>query len=228
LASRTLATAFEARLLSLGWTVYLRALQAWDRLRLWWLMRTHPGLSIHPTATTNLAAASIWLAPGATLRIGPHVETDRLPGRLVLRVEADAEMEIGAGSWLRTDVEQIRLVAFSGGRLSLGRDTWLNGCQLHAKQSIEVEEGAMIGPGTRIYDANHGIDDEHPEQSLPVRIGEFTWIASDVTVLAGIEIGGHCVVGSRAVVNRSIPPHTLAVGAPAKPAGTVGKRRAFM
>ena len=86
----------------------------------------------------------------------------------------------------------------------------------------------MIGPGTRIYDSDHAIDEETPARAKPVRIGEFTWIASDVTVLQGVEIGGHCVIGARAVVSRSLPPHTIAVGAPATPRGTVGKRRAFM
>jgi acetyltransferase-like isoleucine patch superfamily enzyme len=36
------------------------------------------------------------------------------------------------------------------------------------------------------------------------------------------------VIGSRSVVTRSIPDHSLAYGAPAKPHGRVGRRRAFM
>jgi acetyltransferase-like isoleucine patch superfamily enzyme len=213
---------------ALWWKTRLRAVQALDRFRLRRLMKAHPGLEIHPTATTNLAAARFRLDPGAVLRIGPRVDTERLPGQLVFHVEAGAEIEIGAGSWIRTEIEPVRLVAFQGARLVLGTDTWLNGCQLSAKTAIDVEEGAMIGPGTRIYDSNHAVDEERPAESRPIRIGEFTWIASDVTVLPGVEIGGHCVIGSRAVVTRSIPPHTIAHGSPARPAGSVGKRRAFM
>jgi tetrahydrodipicolinate N-succinyltransferase len=210
------------------WIVYLRALQHVDRLRLRLLMRRHPGLEIDPTASTNLAAARFSLDPGATLRIGAEVTTERLPGKLVFHVEEGARVEVGAGSWLRCEIEQVRLTALAGARLILGPDTWMNGCQLSAQLRIDVDEGAMIGPGTRIYDSEHAIDEDRPGTAKPVRIGEFTWIASDVTVVAGVEIGGHCVIGSRAVVTRSIPAHTSAHGVPARPRGTVGKRRAFM
>ncbi len=218
----------RARLRSWALRVYLHALQAWDRMRLRRLVRTHPGLEIDPTASTNLACARFELEPGARLRIGARVFTERLPGRLVLHVAAGARMEIGDGSWLRCEVEKIRLVAFEGARLDLGRDCWLNGCQLSAKERIDVAEGAMIGPGTRIYDSDHALDEEHPPRRAAVRIGEFTWIASDATVLCGVEIGGHCVIGSRSVVTRSLPAHSVAVGAPARPQGRVGRRRAFL
>ena len=49
----------------------LRAIQTWDRLRLRRLMRTHPGLRIDPSSSTNLAVARFELAPGAELVIGP-------------------------------------------------------------------------------------------------------------------------------------------------------------
>jgi maltose O-acetyltransferase len=212
----------------LGWIAYLRTLQAIDRLHLFWLQRRHKGLEIDPSASTNLACARFRLDPGSRLRIGAGVFTERIPGRLVFHVETGAEIEVGAGSWLRCEIEQTRLTALAGARLVLGRDTWLNGCQLSAKLFIDVGEGAMIGPGTRVYDSEHAIDEERPETAAAVRIGEFTWIASDATVVAGVEIGGHCVIGSRAVVTRSIPPHTLAHGVPARPRGIVGKRRAFM
>jgi UDP-3-O-[3-hydroxymyristoyl] glucosamine N-acyltransferase len=172
--------------------------------------------------------ARFQLDPGATLVIGAGVTTERLPGRLVFQVEEGARVEIGSGSWLRCEIEPVRLTAMAGGQLTLGPDTWMNGCQLSAKVQIDVEEGAMIGPGTRIYDSEHAVDEDRPATASAVRIGEFTWIASDATVVAGVEIGGHCVIGSRAVVTRSIPAHSLAHGVPAKPRGTVGKRRAFM
>jgi acetyltransferase-like isoleucine patch superfamily enzyme len=222
------ARAPRDRLRSLLQRVYLRLLQAWDRARLARLARAHPGLEIDATASTNLASAKFELAPGARLRIVAGVLTERLPGRLVFYVGPGAQMEIGDGTWLRCEVEQIRLVAFEGARLELGRDCWLNGCQLSAKQHIEVAEGASIGPGSRVYDSDHALDEEHSERCAAVRIGEFSWVSSDVTVLRGVEIGSHCVIGSRSVVTRSIPSHSLAHGAPARTHGRVGRRRAFM
>jgi len=57
-----------------------------------------------------------------------------------------------------------------------------------------------------------------------VRIGDYVWIASDVTVFKGVEIGSHSVVGARSLVTRSVPDHSLATGAPAKVVATLGDR----
>ncbi len=206
----------------------LRALQAWDRARLRRLERAHPGLRIHPSASTNLAVARFDLEPGAVLEIGADVVAERLPGEICFQVASGARVEVGAGTWLRCEVEKIRLVAYPGAVLTIGRDCWFNGCQLSAKERVDVGEGAMIGPGTRVYDSEHAVDDQTPEKSAPVSIGEFVWVASDVTVTCGSEIGAHSVIGARALVTGCIEPHSLAYGIPAKTRGTIGTRRAFM
>lgn len=207
----------------------LRGIQAWDRLRLRRLMRRHPGLRIDPSASTNLAVARFELAAGAVLVIGPDVVTERLPGELCFHVAAGGRVEIGRGTWLRCEVEKIRLVAYSGARLTLGDECFLNGCQLSAKERVEVGVGAMIGPGCRVYDSDqHPLDEETPEQSKPVEIGECAWVASDVTVTKGSVIGAHSVIGTRSLVTGRIAPHTLAYGVPATPRASVGNRRPFM
>ena len=90
-------------------------------------------------------------------------------------------------------------------------------------------ESDRIGPGTRVYDSDqHPLDVETPEKSAPVRIGEFVWVASDVTVTRGSDIGAHSVIGTRALVSGRIEPHSLAYGIPAQTRGRVGTRRAFM
>ena len=38
-----------------------------------------------------------------------------------------------------------------------------------------------------------------------------------VTVIGGVTIGEGCVIGAGSVVTRDIPPHTVAVGNPARP-----------
>jgi acetyltransferase-like isoleucine patch superfamily enzyme len=207
----------------------LRVIQAWDRARLRRLMRANPGLCIHPSASTNLAVASFELAAGAVLEIGADVVSERRPGEVCFQVAAGARVEVGAHTWLRCEVEKIRLVAYPDAVLELGKDCFLNGCQLSAKTRVDVGEGAMIGPGTRVYDSDqHPLDVETPEKSAPVRIGEFVWVASDVTVTRGSNIGAHSVIGTRALVSGRIEPHSLAYGIPAQTRGRVGTRRAFM
>ena len=206
----------------------LQLLQARDRARLRELSRLHPGLRIHPSASTNLAAARFELAPGARLEIGANVFTERLPGELCFQVEADASIVVGEGTWLRGAVQRTHLSAYPGATLSIGKDCWFNGCQLAARERVEIGEGGMIGPGARVYDSEHALDEDRPARVGPVRVGDFTWIGSDATVLCGSEIGSHCVIGAGSLVNGRIEDHSLAVGTPAQVRGRVGTRRAFM
>src|SRR5690606_21040163 len=50
----------------------------------------------------------------------------------------------------------------------------------------------------------------------PVVIGHRVWIGANVTIIGGVTIGNGAVIGAGAVVIRDIPPHTLAVGVPAR------------
>jgi len=140
-------------------------------------------------------------------------------------IEADAHVRVGETAWLRSELETVRIVAFRGARLELGPQAFLNGCHLSAKRSLEVGHRAQIGLGSRVFDADqHDFDDTRPERIAPVTIGEHAWVASDVTVMCGVRIGAHSIVGARSVVTRDVPDHTLVVGAPARPLGPVGDR----
>ena len=205
------------------WT--LKAIQAWDRLRLRALARRHPGLEIDPGASSNFAVARYLLAPGARLRIRAGAVTNRVPGALVFLIEAGAEVEIGAGSWLRTELEPVRIAAYEGARIVTSEECLLNGCHLSAKREVRIGRRTWVGLGSRVFDSDqHDLDDTRPLRSEPVSIGDHVWIASDVTLMKGVTIGEHAVVGARSLVTRDVPPHTLAYGFPARAHGTVGDR----
>jgi maltose O-acetyltransferase len=203
----------------------LKTLQAYDRFRLRHLMARHRGLEIHPTASSNLAAARYDLAEGARLRIGAGVVTERLAGALHFSLGRGAEISIGEGTWLRTELGPVHIVAFDGARITLGALGFLNGCHLSAKRELRTGRRAWIGAGSRVFDSDqHDLDSEHPEVSQAVAIGDCVWVASDVTILRGVTIGEHSVIGARSLVTRDIPPHTLAFGQPATPQGVIGDR----
>ena len=54
--------------------------------------------------------------------------------------------------------------------------------------------------------------------------GDRVWIAADATVLRGVSIGDHSIVGTRSLVTRDVAAHTLAYGSPATARGSVGDR----
>lgn len=207
----------------------LRALQARDRLRLARLQRAHPGVQLHPTSSTNLAVARWELAPGARVVVEEGVVAERMPGALRIHVAEGGELRIGAGTWLRTEVAPVQVVVYPGARIELGPEGFLNGCSLSAKTAIECGRRVWLGPGTRLYDADqHDIDAETPEGSEPIRLGDYTWIASGVTLLKGATIGAHCVVGAHSLVGGAIPDHSLAFGVPARVRGSVGDRSSVL
>jgi acetyltransferase-like isoleucine patch superfamily enzyme len=189
------------------------------------LRRRHPLLAIDPEASSNVALARFSLARSAALSIGPGFATERLRFALHFALGEGAHVELGARCWLRTELDPVRIVAGPGAVIRIGDDSLLNGCHISAKQAVTLGRRVFVGYGSRILDADqHDFDAEHPERCAPVEIGDHAWIASDVTVLRGVRIGAHAVIGARSVVTRDIPDHTLAFGNPAVPRGKVGDR----
>lgn len=49
-----------------------------------------------------------------------------------------------------------------------------------------------------------------------VLIGDYSWVGINVYIGEGVTIGENSVIGANSVVTRSIPPHSIAAGSPAK------------
>jgi UDP-2-acetamido-3-amino-2,3-dideoxy-glucuronate N-acetyltransferase len=48
-------------------------------------------------------------------------------------------------------------------------------------------------------------------------------VGANVTIVCGVELGAYCMIGAGAVVTRSVPPHALAFGNPARIVGFVSR-----
>lgn len=203
----------------------LHAIYRRDLVALGLRKRKFPGLEIDSQASSNLALARFALSDGARLKIAAGVVTERIPNALHFLLGRNAEVEIGARTWLRTEVGPVYIVAFDGAKIRIGPDCLLNAAYLSAKQRIEIGTHSMIGMGSRVFDSEqHDFDATRPESFAPVQIGDHVWVASDVSVLKGVSVGDHSVIGTRSVVTRSIPAHSLAFGIPAAVRGEVGDR----
>jgi UDP-2-acetamido-3-amino-2,3-dideoxy-glucuronate N-acetyltransferase len=73
-----------------------------------------------------------------------------------------------------------------------------------------VESGALQGGGDWTLERT--------------RVGHRASIGSHATILCGLTIGEGAMIGAGAVVTRSVPPHTLVAGVPARVVGPAPKK----
>lgn len=78
-------------------------------------------------------------------------------------------------------------------------------------QLIEIGDYCVIGAESMLLAHGPGFDGN----SRTV-IGDYTYIGYRVTVLTGISIGHHCIIGAGSVVTRDIPVGKVAAGNPAR------------
>ena len=115
-------------------------------------------------------------------------------------------------------------------KLAIGAHARLSD-NVHVACLHQVTIGAHLLCGSRVlisdhthgvYDGAAGSDPAVPpalrplSSRAPVWIGENVWLGDGVAVLAGATIGDGCVIGANAVVTGTVPPRTIAVGAPAR------------
>lgn len=112
------------------------------------------------------------------------------------------------------------------GDVRVGRSVWIGPLTLlDGTGGLEIGDHAMISAGVQIYTHDTvrrtltaGVA---PIDQAPVSIGRATYVGANATILRGVTIGDHVVIGAGAVVNRDIPSWTVAVGVPCRPIGKV-------
>lgn len=100
-------------------------------------------------------------------------------------------------------------------KLSLGSGYMNVNGRIYCSKSITIGEHVYIGEDTSIRDTDSHSINETP-MIAPVKIGNHVWISAGCIILKGVTIGDGAVVGAGSVVTKDIPPHSLAVGCPAK------------
>ncbi len=85
---------------------------------------------------------------------------------------------------------------------------------------IYIGNNVLIAPNCVLTCAGHAID---PTQrikgystSAPIIIEDDVWIGASSTILAGVKIGKGSIIGAGSLVNKDIPPFSIAVGNPCK------------
>ena len=92
----------------------------------------------------------------------------------------------------------------------------MNNCLMMSRGGITIEDNVLIAANVQLISNNHDLYDRAVLQCKPVLIKEDAWLGAGVSVLPGVCIGKHAVVGAGSVVTKDIPDYAVAVGSPAK------------
>jgi acetyltransferase-like isoleucine patch superfamily enzyme len=93
---------------------------------------------------------------------------------------------------------------------------------IRGQGGVRIGDGVYTGTQVQIAAVNHVFSD--PERFIKdqgitaegITIEDDVWLGSNAVVVDGVTIGKGSVIGAGAVVTRSLPPYSIAVGVPAK------------
>ena len=160
-----------------------------------------------------------------TLIIFPNAKLIRFP--IKIRGKKFIEINHGfvTGFYCRIDAFPI----VPGNCLKIGKNVQINDfVHIAASKNVTIGDNVLIASKVFITDHNHGSysgdyqdspnlePDKRTIKSDEVIIEKNVWIGEFVVVLPGVRIGQGSIIGSMSVVNKNIPPYTIAVGSPAK------------
>ena len=121
------------------------------------------------------------------------------------------------------------IIACSGSLKNLGKGIKIGSnsgigdfCYFGAAGGIKIGRNVIMGQNVRFHSENHNfnrIDIPRKDQGVTnkgIVISDDCWIGSGVVFLDGIQVGEGCVIGANTLVNKDIPPYSVAVGNPVK------------
>lgn len=168
------------------------------------------------TRIYSLFACQLFGECGTETRISPPFRFSNLH-----RVRIGAGVTISASCWIMVtgdviDSDPVRLDIGPGTNIGMG-------ATISAAKKIVIGDHVLFARNVYISDHGHAYEDvsrsimsQGIAQVAPVYIGRHTWLGQNVSVLPGVTIGEHCVIGANSVVKHSIPDFSVAVGSPAR------------
>lgn len=85
---------------------------------------------------------------------------------------------------------------------------------VYISSTTQIDDFVFVGPGVNFLNAKYPMRQDVPVTGARICTGAS--IGGGVTICPGVTIGEGAFVGAGAVVTKDVPPHTLALGVPAR------------
>jgi acetyltransferase-like isoleucine patch superfamily enzyme len=105
-------------------------------------------------------------------------------------------------------------------------------CLFYGHRGITIGRDVLLANDVQLICGNHTFEQRdvpiraQPPTGAPIVIGDDVWLGASVIVLGGVTVGRGSVVGAGSVVTRTLPPYSIALGAPAQVVGVRGEDEA--
>ncbi len=129
---------------------------------------------------------------------------------------------IGEGSFVSSPLSSMSCPE----NVKIGKNVFINGNVLFmARSGITIEDDVQIAANAQFISNNHDPYDRMVLTCKPVLIKKGAWIGAGATILPGVCVGKHAIVGAGSVVTKDVPDYAVVVGNPAKMIKTLDKKR---
>jgi len=145
---------------------------------------------------------------GNALQIGPEV-----------MLKHPETMEIGDSAFIGA---QTMIQGRFDGTCRIGNHVWIGPHSYFDARNLVLEDYVGWGPGAKVLGSSHtGEPIDIPiiatELTIePVVIGYGSDIGTNATILPGVHVGAHCIIGAGAVVTQDVPEYSVVAGVPAR------------
>jgi acetyltransferase-like isoleucine patch superfamily enzyme len=113
---------------------------------------------------------------------------------------------------------------FHGVEFSFGYNLTIeDNCTIHKyvllddRGELIIHAGSSISDYANVYSHEHDLNDGMIVTNTKTEIGPKARVTYHATVMSGVRVGEHAIVGSMGVATRDVPDFTISVGIPAKP-----------